>query len=210
MTEDELRAVEARHERARDGIWQTGIAGQCNLVAFNGEDILGIGIVNGDWNREFIAHAHQDIPRLAAALREAWSDGKRLQDEVAALDAARREAEAAAAEMREALRPLWTAASAYRQQEQDDTPRMCRGKALHDLGIVLDAAIASAEPSIRSPTPGAALLAERDRLREALADALRWFDGVGYPRPSDLNARSRPLPTWTLDARAALKETSNG
>lgn len=168
--------------------------------------------------------AHRDIPRLIAALREAWAKldaalhppcpvcgNEERHNGTGALTcecpdpAVTRAlaAEAAAAEMREALQIALSFAehpdfkSVYDAQQRE----IPRDVWIDETSRWLDAA---------SPTPGAALLAERDRLREALADALRWFDGVGYPRPSDLNARSRPLPTWTLDARAALKETSNG
>lgn len=45
------------------------------------------------------------------------------------------------------LRAVERAAAAYRQAEQDGTPRMWRGKALHDLATALDDALAAVAPA---------------------------------------------------------------
>lgn len=184
MTEDELRAIEAR---------ATGpVPGECYT------------------NPEADAHLRrvslEDIPRLAAALREAWADGKRLQDEVAALDAARREAEAAAAAMREALEQQ--AVQVTDDGDDEAIPVRC----LYECALCLaegptrKAIVHASSCTLASPTPGAALLAERDRLREALGQIAQRANESG------------PDPLGYLDtihavhgiARAALKETSNG
>ena len=66
LTEQDIERLKALVKKAdlREGKWQSGIAGHNNLVAYNGEDITGIAIV-------------EDPARLAyiAALRNAVNAG---------------------------------------------------------------------------------------------------------------------------------------
>lgn len=45
-------------EKATQGVWQEGRAGQCNLVSFDGEDVVGIGIMNNAANRALVVAMH--------------------------------------------------------------------------------------------------------------------------------------------------------
>jgi hypothetical protein len=51
-----------------DGEWQAGIAGNCNLVAYNGEDIVGIGTVHSESRLKYIADLRNMVPEIIAAL----------------------------------------------------------------------------------------------------------------------------------------------
>lgn len=66
MSADRIAELDALFEHAslQEGKWQSGIAGNCNLVAYNGEDIVGIGKIGF-------------APRVAliAALVNAWRSG---------------------------------------------------------------------------------------------------------------------------------------
>lgn len=300
LTEDELRAIEARAEAATPGEWRVrkgeGLwwTVEVELPSINGLrcwytiarfdfDMAANGYTDGALRPEadatLLANARQDIPRLAAALREAWAkhgeywhradraekaadeyhermcaalhppcsvcgneerhsgtgaltcecpdpsvtralaaeaDCKRLQDEVAALDAARREAEAELAGER----------GEYQRHSQGHMDRALAAEAAaaamrEALGYVLPMAkgyaatspvgnnhdiVAQAECTYASPTPGAALLAERDRLREALSGLLDACQAV-----NEGNGTQMVDPHAEAAARAVLKEeTSNG
>ena len=77
MTVDLRELVAQLRELARkalkgDGVWQSGIAGGCNLVHFNGEDVVGIGFVNDVDKRKLIAALVNALPALLDALEEKW------------------------------------------------------------------------------------------------------------------------------------------
>ena len=91
MTIDHAK-LRALCEAARDGEWQLGIAGNCNVVSFDGDDIVGVAVVPNERNAALIVAAHQAVPELldeCERLREALLGAKStLADIVAGLDAA--------------------------------------------------------------------------------------------------------------------------
>ena len=64
LTPERKQGIRERIEKATPGPWQGGIAGLCNLVSFDGDDISGIGIIHNSRNLDFIAHARTDISDL--------------------------------------------------------------------------------------------------------------------------------------------------
>lgn len=234
LTEDELRAIEARAEAATPGEWRVrkgeGLwwTVEVELPSINGLrcwytiarfdfDMAANGYTDGALRPEadatLLANARQDIPRLAAALREAW----------AALDAARREAEADLAGERGEYqrhsqghmdRALAAEAAAAAMREALEKEKVLTSKAWECAENWENACIqaqAQVEAitkarALASPTPGAALLAERDRLREALERISALFP----KRLSEVADRLHLLIAIEDTARAALKETSNG
>lgn len=78
MSEDELKAIEARANKATGGKWWAFYGGEPNLIGINGK--LGITVETDNFEQghnndtRFIVHAREDIPALLAenrALREA-------------------------------------------------------------------------------------------------------------------------------------------
>ena len=69
LTESELRAIEQRCTTATPGPWQAFVEGRdhdsgSSFVRTAGDDLEISGATAADY--DFIAHAHQDIPRLLA------------------------------------------------------------------------------------------------------------------------------------------------
>ena len=64
LTPERKQEIRERIEKATPGPWQGGIAGLCNLVSFDGDDISGVGIIHNPRNLVFIAHARADLPDL--------------------------------------------------------------------------------------------------------------------------------------------------
>lgn len=277
LTEDELRDIEARAEAATPGPWfvvgDTWRAADqapyvlsgtddphggnplCDMLlpdTYDSDDAADEAEARAEADARFIAAARQDIPRLAAALREAWEDGKRLQDEVGNLEAAVRQAdatlklhglvdtggqdllvklnedtmakliacesralaaEAAAAAMRERL--------LFLSNEVLGSLSIMEPLVRREIGNTNYACLMQraeeAREALRSPTPGAALLAERDRLRDMLTIALSFAEHSDFTSIYDKQGRAVPRDVWIDetsrwldDPRAALKETSNG
>lgn len=268
MTEDELRAIEARRPQMMIGqpaIIQLTAAERDALAAALREAWAKHGEY---WHRADRAEKAADEyhERMCAALHPpcsvcgneerhsgtgaltcecpdpavtralaAEADCKRLQDEVANLDAARREAEAAAREtvarwmvmhsfatghgdtLTDMLGELsWQVAeiraAAAEMREALERISALFPKRLSEVADRLHLLIAiedTARAALSSPTPGAALLAERDRLREALEEIAAEHDAGrhdGLPEPCP----ALDADTMFALARAALKETSNG
>lgn len=57
--------------RSSEGKWDSGQAGNANLVAFNGEDIVGIGHVPSPLRRNLICTLRNNAPQIIEALRRA-------------------------------------------------------------------------------------------------------------------------------------------
>lgn len=51
--------------RATRPVWQKGIAGQCNLVSYDGDDIVGVAVVPNETNRDVIVASRNREPKLA-------------------------------------------------------------------------------------------------------------------------------------------------
>lgn len=68
ISEAELGEIEARCNAATPS-WMFGTVGNCNLVAFDGDDAIGVGIIHRNENLVFAMHARTDIPKLIAALK---------------------------------------------------------------------------------------------------------------------------------------------
>ncbi len=54
----------------------------------------------------------------------------------------------------DALLHVADVARSYRKMEQEDTPRLWRGKKLHDLGLALDEALEAAHKAIQTDRTG--------------------------------------------------------
>lgn len=246
MTEDELRAIEARIADARKSARIRGHNDACVTLSCDTADAV-VAALREAWERAEVAEFGERTERALNKERAAgWSeataeyerriaaaeaDCKRLQDEVAALDAARREAEAdlagergeyqrhsqghmdralaaeaAAAAMREALEQQ--AVQVTDDGDDEAIPVRC----LYECALCLaegptrKAIVHASSCTLASPTPGAALLAERDRLREALGR----IDDLFPKRLSEVADRLHLLIAIEDIARAALKETRNG
>lgn len=87
MDDAELDALERLAAEATSGEWQAGIAGHCNLVTFDGEDIIGLAVVGNRRNAAFIARARTAVPELVAEVRrlrsklEYWTLHRRIPPE---------------------------------------------------------------------------------------------------------------------------------
>jgi hypothetical protein len=71
LTQDEINEIRLRCERATPGPWKSYIEGReqmsgSDFIMTGGEDIYLTGATRDD--RDFIAHARQDIPRLLAEI----------------------------------------------------------------------------------------------------------------------------------------------
>lgn len=51
-----------------EGKWSSGIAGNCNLVGFNGDDIVGIGHIHNVDRRELVCLLRNNLPAIIKAL----------------------------------------------------------------------------------------------------------------------------------------------
>lgn len=97
MTRPDLDALAALLDKATQPTWQPGFAGQsddpraCNLVSFDGDDIVGVAYVPSDRNRALIVALRNAAPALLAYVRELE------RDQIHAIASARRDAEHAAA-----------------------------------------------------------------------------------------------------------------
>jgi hypothetical protein len=70
MTEQELRKIEQRAERATPGPWKTYRSDYFALSYVDGQHHVGsIASLNHVNDAKFIAHAREDIPRLIAEVR---------------------------------------------------------------------------------------------------------------------------------------------
>lgn len=50
-----------------DRFWQEGVAGPCNIVTYNGEDILPVAFVADDQQRKLLIERHNRIVRQLLA-----------------------------------------------------------------------------------------------------------------------------------------------
>ena len=72
ITEDQLKVIEQRSNRATNGPWESFVEGRdhtsgSSFIRTMGEDIELSGASIAD--QDFIAHARQDIPRLVREIR---------------------------------------------------------------------------------------------------------------------------------------------
>lgn len=82
MTEEQLKEIEARANAATPGPW-SGDVGQHPpyplvvrapvAVNFSTDVVATVTRIPASTDREFIAHAREDVPALVAALRDAWA-----------------------------------------------------------------------------------------------------------------------------------------
>jgi hypothetical protein len=61
---ERVDALRTLHAAASGPVWMDGTAGDCNLVSWDGADVVGVGIVHSAANREFIIEAHRSIPEI--------------------------------------------------------------------------------------------------------------------------------------------------
>lgn len=69
MTPDTARQLIALAEAATQEPWQLGTAGQCNVVGFAGDDVIGIARVSNLKNRTYIAALS---PAVVKELAQGW------------------------------------------------------------------------------------------------------------------------------------------
>jgi hypothetical protein len=69
-------------EAATDGPWQDGEAGNCNVVSFNTDDIIGVAHVSSMRNARFIARARTGYPATLHELHKTRQEIKRLRARV--------------------------------------------------------------------------------------------------------------------------------
>ena len=76
MTVAEIARLEALLEKASsgEGDWGAGEYGSCDLVAYNGEDVVGIAVVRNEARIALIAAMKNALPELLKLAR----DGERL------------------------------------------------------------------------------------------------------------------------------------
>lgn len=67
-------------ERMTPGEWREGIAGACNVVHFDGDDIRGVLWANGANNRAAIASTRNRLPLLASTLDALADECERLRE----------------------------------------------------------------------------------------------------------------------------------
>lgn len=53
----------AGHEQYDDAFWQDGIAGTCNVVTFNGEDVRGVMRIENTTTRLMVIGCHNAVVR---------------------------------------------------------------------------------------------------------------------------------------------------
>ena len=72
MTNDELKEIEDRVNKATKGPWKSFVEGRdhssgSSFIMTGGEDIEFNGLTQAD--QDFIAHSRQDIPKLIAMIK---------------------------------------------------------------------------------------------------------------------------------------------
>lgn len=85
MTLDTLDTLDTKRLRelaakATLRVWYLGVAGSCNLVSYNGDDIVGIAIVGRNENAAYIAALHNAAPELLALAERAQATEARLEN----------------------------------------------------------------------------------------------------------------------------------
>jgi hypothetical protein len=74
---DDAKRVLELDATGSTGVWQEGVAGNTNLVAYDGDDVKGVGRVDWDANRRLIIAYRTLAPYLARAVLAAEEDKRR-------------------------------------------------------------------------------------------------------------------------------------
>jgi hypothetical protein len=89
LTNQEIREIEERAEKATPGPWKLSRGAQADAYAIEGEawTIAHVKFVRTETeaNAELLAHSRQDIPKLIAALRETQAQRDRSYEVITRL-----------------------------------------------------------------------------------------------------------------------------